>query len=163
MEKSGKKWGDLEESGGTVITGEYHNSLDEKGRILIPSRIRNEIAGNTLVLTRGIDRCLWLFPIDEWTKISQGLMESTSLFQSKARMIQRRIIAPAQEMEIDKAGRINISPALREYAGLEKDCIILGIENYLELGSESEYRLYLEETEPDFQAAAEELGDLIKF
>ena len=146
-----------------MITGEYHNSLDEKGRILIPSRIRNEIAGNTLVLTRGIDRCLWLFPIDEWTKISQGLMESTSLFQSKARMIQRRIIAPAQEMEIDKAGRINISPALREYAGLEKDCIILGIENYLELWSESEYRLYLEETEPDFQAAAEELGDLIKF
>ena len=146
-----------------MITGEFHNSLDEKGRILIPSRIRNEIAGNTLILTRGIDRCLWLFPIDEWTKISQGLMESTSLFQSKARMIQRRIIAPAQEMEIDKAGRINISPALREYAGLEKDCIILGIENYLELWSESEYRLYLEETEPDFQAAAEELGDLIKF
>jgi len=144
-----------------VITGEFKNSLDEKGRISIPSRIRGEVPGNTLILTRGIDRCLWLFPPEEWRKISESLMESTSVFQSRARMIQRRIIAPAQEVEIDKSGRINISQTLREYAGLQKDCILLGIKNYIEVWGETEYRQYWEEKEEEFQEAAEELGKIL--
>ena len=144
-----------------MITGEFKNSLDEKGRISIPSRIRGEVPGNTLILTRGIDRCLWLFPPEEWRKISESLMESTSVFQSRARMIQRRIIAPAQEVEIDKSGRINISQTLREYAGLQKDCILLGIKNYIEVWGETEYRQYWEEKEEEFQEAAEELGKIL--
>lgn len=142
-------------------TGEFRNSLDEKGRILIPSRIRADIDGSLLVLTRGVDRCLWLFPEEEWTRVSAQLMESTSLFQSRARMIQRRIVAPAQEAEIDKSGRINISPALREYAGLHKECIILAIETYFEIWDEAEYRSYWEENEAEFQEAAEELGKIV--
>lgn len=161
MEKSGKKWEKLEESGVRVLTGEFKNSLDEKGRIPVPAKIRNEIAGNLMVLTRGIDRCLWLFSPEEWKKISEKLIESTSVFQSKARMIQRRIIAPAQEVEIDKSGRVNISPPLREYAGLNKDCIILGIKTYIELWSEEEYQRYWDEKEPEFQEAAEELGKIL--
>ena len=142
-------------------TGEYHITLDEKGRILIPSRVRGEIDSNELVLTFGIDRCLWLFPSEEWARITNALKDSTSLFQSKARMIQRRIIAPAQEADIDKAGRINIAPALRDYARLKKECIVLAIESYLEIWDENEYRSYWEENEPLFQEAAEELGKVI--
>ena len=144
-----------------MITGEYRNTLDEKGRLLIPSRIRTEIPGNLLVITQGVDKCLWLFPPEEWKRISDNLMTSTSIFQSRARLIQRRIVAPAQETEIDKSGRINISPTLRDYAGLTKDAVILGIKNYIEVWDESVYRDWWADKESEFQEAAEELGKVI--
>jgi len=144
-----------------MITGEYKNALDEKGRILIPSRIRSSIAGNVLILTRGVDKCLWLFPPEEWTRISSLLMDSTSMFKAKTRLMQRRIVAPAQECEIDKAGRINIPPTLRDSAGLQKEAVILGIENYIEIWDEETYNAYLEESEKEFLEAAEELGDIL--
>ena len=144
-----------------LLSGEYLNNLDDKGRIMIPSRLRGEIEGNSLVLTRGVDKCLWLFTLSEWKKISEEIMSSTSIFQSRARMIQRRIIAPAQEIEFDKAGRINITPALRLSAELKKECVILGINNYIEIWDEAVYQKYWEENEADFQDAAEELGKIV--
>ena len=144
-----------------MITGEYRASLDEKGRVLIPSKVRADLNGSGLFVTRGIDKCLWVFPEPEWKRIAGNLMDSTSLFQSRARMIQRRIIAPAQESEFDKAGRINIPPSLREYANLTKECIVLGIESYLEIWDEEVYRAYWEENEAEFQEAAEELGKVV--
>ena len=146
-----------------MITGEYKNALDEKGRVLIPVKIRAEISGNTLVLTRGIDKCLWLFPTDQWSKISTQIMESTSIFQSQTRLIQRRIIAPAQEIEIDKAGRINIAPTLREYAALMKECIIHGIGTHIEIWSEEIYQQYWAEKEDELQEASEGLGKAFAF
>ena len=144
-----------------MITGEYRYSLDEKSRLLIPSRLRAEITGNVIVLTRGVDRCLWLFTHEEWMKISQSLIGSTSLFQEKARLIQRRIIAPAQDTEIDRSGRIMIPPTLREFAGLRKECIILGIQTYMEIWDEETYLNYLEVNEARFKEAAEEIGNKI--
>ncbi len=144
-----------------MITGEYRNTLDEKGRLLIPSRIRTEIPGNIVIITQGVDKCLWLFPPEEWKRISDNLMTSTSIFQSRARLIQRRIVAPAQETEIDKSGRINISPTLREYAGLTKDAVILGIKSYIEVWDEVVYREWWAGKESEFQEAAEELGKVI--
>jgi MraZ protein len=145
-----------------VITGEFRITLDEKGRLMIPSRMRTEIASDVLVLTRGVDNCLWLFTVDEWKKISEKLLDSTSIFQSKARLIQRRIIAPAHEVEIDKAGRINIAGTLREYAGLEKEVVILGINDYIEIWDEKAYKAYLDENEEEFQEAAEEIGRIMQ-
>jgi MraZ protein len=144
-----------------MITGESRNALDEKGRLLIPARLRSEIPGNIMIVTKGIDKCLWLFPPDEWKRISDDLMGSTSLFDPKARLIRRKIIAPAQEVEIDKAGRINISPTLREAAGLKKECIILAIENYIEIWDDSVYKSYLDDTEVDFKEAATELSKIL--
>ena len=144
-----------------LLSGEYLNNLDDKGRIMIPSKLRTEIEGNSLVLTRGVDKCLWLFTVEEWKRISEEIMASTSIFQSRARLIQRRIIAPAQEIEFDKAGRINITPALRSAAELKKECVILGINNYIEIWDEEVYQKYWEENEADFQDAAEELGKIV--
>jgi MraZ protein len=144
-----------------MIAGEYHNSIDEKGRLSLPARMRSDIPGSVIVITQGVDKCLWLFPPDEWKRISENLMASTSLFQSRARLIQRRIIAPAQEAEIDKAGRINIAPTLREYAGLTKEAVILGIKNYIEIWDEAAYRDYWADKEAEFQEAAEELGKIV--
>lgn len=144
-----------------MITGEFRCSLDEKGRLLIPARIRAEVAGYVLILTRGVENCLWLFPPEEWKTFSENLIGSTSLFQEKARLIQRRMIAPAQETEIDKAGRIVIPQTLREYAALQKECLILGLKKYIEIWSETAYQSYLEQNEAKFKEAAEELGGRI--
>lgn len=143
-----------------LLTGEYRNTLDEKGRIMFPVRLRSALSGSTLILTRGIDRCLWLFSPEQWKILSDKVMETASLFQSQSRSVLRRLVAPAQEAEIDKAGRISIPQSLREFAGLEKDCVFLGINKYFELWSASEYELYLGESESDFRSATEELGSI---
>jgi MraZ protein len=144
-----------------MITGEFRCSLDEKGRLLIPARMRTEVAGNVVILTRGVENCLWLFPPEEWTTFSDKLIGSTSLFQEESRLIQRRMIAPAQETDIDKAGRIMVPQTLREYADLKKDCIILGLKKYMEIWSESSYQAYLDANETKFKEAAEKLGGRI--
>ena len=144
-----------------MITGEYCNNLDEKGRMLVPSRVRNLIPENCLVLTRGIDKCLWVYMPEEWKRIASVILDSSSVFKSKTRLLQRRIIAPAQECEIDKSGRINIPPTLREAAGLKKEVVLLAMEKYMEIWDEAEYNKYLDESEEDFLSAAEDLGDLL--
>jgi len=141
-----------------MITGEFRCSLDEKGRLLIPAKMRTEIVGNVVVLTRGVENCIWLFPPEEWKAFSENLVGSTSLLQAQSRLIQRRLIAPAQENEIDKAGRIVIPQTLREYADLRKECLILGLKKYIEIWSETAYQAYLQENEAKFKEAAEELG-----
>ncbi|HVO38713.1 MAG TPA: division/cell wall cluster transcriptional repressor MraZ [Spirochaetia bacterium] len=141
-----------------MITGEFRCSLDEKGRLLIPARMRTEVLGNVVILTRGVENCLWLFPPEEWKTFSENLIGSTSMLQAESRLIQRRLIAPAQEAEIDKAGRIMVPQTLREYADLRKDCLILGLKKYIEVWSEAGYQAYLEENEAKFKEAAEALG-----
>ena len=143
-----------------LLTGEYRNTLDEKGRILFPARMRNELTENTLMVTQGPDGCLWLFTLDEWKVFSSKLMESASPFNPNSRLVLRRLIAPAQPVEFDKAGRISIPQSLREFAGLSKDCVILGINKYIELWDAAKYKSYLEQTDISFREATEELGSI---
>ena len=89
-------------------------------------------------------------------------MESASPFDAKNRLVLRRLIAPAQEVEFDKSGRLSIPQSLREYAGLTKDCVLLGIDKYIELWDSEAYEKYLAETESSFLDAAEGLN-AIKF
>jgi len=143
-----------------LLTGEFRNTLDEKGRLSLPARMRSELPGINLVLTQGVDKCLWLFPPMQWQELSQKLMASTSLFQARSRLVQRRILAPAQEVEIDRLGRISIPQSLREWAGLSRECVILGISKYIEIWNADEYKKYLDENQDEFLNAAEDLGGL---
>ncbi len=145
-----------------AFAGEYNNTIDEKGRIMFPAKLRAGLSNSRLVITRGIDCCLWIFSPEEWEALSEKVMQSASLFQAHSRLVLRRLIAPAQDVDIDKAGRISIPQSLREYAHLEKDCVLLGINRYLELWDAAEYRTYLEESETDFYQASEDLG-IIRF
>jgi MraZ protein len=144
-------------------TGEFHITLDEKGRLLMPSRIRNELKGNSIVVTRAIDRCLWLFPPDEWREFSANLMSASSPFSRRGRLLQRRIIAPAQEVDLDKAGRLNIPKSLQESGQLSRDCTLLVMERYMEIWDAGAYQIYESESEDELQEAAEELGGLVSF
>jgi len=143
-----------------LITGEFRNTLDDKGRLSLPAKIRAGLPGNVLVVTQGVEKCLWVFSPEKWAALSEKLFESTSLFHAQARLIQRRIIAPAQEVEIDKAGRIAVPQSLREYAGLSRECVVLGITRRLEIWDAEEYRAYLASCEADFMAASESLDIL---
>ncbi len=144
-----------------LLTGEFKNTQDEKGRLSLPSKLRSELACDRLVITQGVDKCLWLFPPEQWKSLSGKLIEQTSLFHAKARLVQRRIIAPAQEIEVDKNGRIAIPQSLRDFAGLTKECVILGLTKYIEIWDADEYKRYLDENESVFMEAAEELGGLM--
>ncbi len=147
-----------------LLTGEYRNTLDEKGRILFPSKLRNELFGdsekNVLIVTQSFDHCLWLYTLDEWKSLSSKIMESASPFSKQNRLVLRSLIAPAQEVELDKAGRLSIPQSLRDYAGLTKDCIILGINRYMELWDAESYGEYLEQNEEDLKDAAEALSNI---
>ncbi|MGL4982090.1 MAG: division/cell wall cluster transcriptional repressor MraZ [Treponemataceae bacterium] len=143
-----------------LLTGEYRNTLDEKGRILFPSRLRNELSENILIATRGIDKCLWLFLPEEWKALCSKVMESASLFNKQDRSVQRRFIAPAQEVEFDKTGRISVPQSLREYASLSKDCVILGVNKYIELWDASLYEAELLDSEESFLEATEKLSSI---
>ena len=147
-----------------LLTGEYRNTLDEKGRILFPSKLRNELFGenekNVLIVTQSFDHCLWLYTLEEWKTLSSRIMETASPFSKQNRLVLRTLIAPAQEVELDKAGRRSIPQSLREYAGLSKDCVILGINKYMELWDAETYSRYLEENDEDLKDAAEALSSI---
>ncbi|MFA6856285.1 MAG: division/cell wall cluster transcriptional repressor MraZ [Treponema sp.] len=144
-----------------MLTGEYRNTLDEKGRILFPAKLRSELTGNVLIVTQSLDRCLWLFLPEEWKIVSSKLMDSASPFNEKNRLVLRRFIAPAQEVEFDRSGRLSIPQSLREYASLSKECVLLGVNKYIELWDTESYKTYLEQSEASFRDAAEELGTIV--
>ena len=144
-------------------TGEFHIALDEKGRLLLPSRIRNDLSGSSVIITRAIDRCLWVFPPDEWREFSAKLMSASSPFSRRGRLLQRRIIAPAQEVELDKTGRLNVPKSLQESAELVRDCTLLVMERYMEVWDARAYQAYEAESEKELQEAAEQLGGLVSF
>lgn len=143
-----------------LLTGEYRNTLDEKGRILFPSRLRSQITGNVLIITKSIDNCLWLYTPEEWKELSEKIMGSASPFDQKARLVIRHLIAPAQEVEFDKAGRLSIPQSLREYAGLSKDCVVLGVNRFIELWDAAKYQEYSEQNESALIDATSALTDI---
>ncbi|MBQ0050534.1 MAG: division/cell wall cluster transcriptional repressor MraZ [Treponema sp.] len=147
-----------------LLTGEYRNTLDEKGRILFPTKLRNELfqenERNVLIITQSFDHCLWLYTLEEWKKLSSKIMETASPFNSKNNLVLRHFIGPAQEVELDKAGRISIPQSLRSFANLSKDCVVLGINKYIELWDAETYQKYLSDNEQSLQEAAEALSSI---
>jgi MraZ protein len=145
------------------LTGEYSVTLDEKGRICLPASLRKEMNEPTLRLTKGEDDCLWLFTPAKWEELVSGAIKDyTDLFSKKDRRLIRQFIGPSQEVEVDKAGRIPIAVKLREFAGLSKECVVLGQIDYIEIWDEERYNKYLNDSADDLDTASEELSGRIK-
>ena len=143
-----------------LLTGEYNNTIDEKGRLSFPAKLRTAIPGNVLMVTKGSDHCLWLFTADEWESFQTKMMSNASPLKERSMQVVRHFIAPAQAIEFDKNGRLSIPQSLREYAKLSKDCTILGVSKFIELWDADTYKKYLEESEESFREAAEEFSDI---
>ena len=144
-----------------MLYGEYRNTLDEKGRILFPAKLRSVLQQNELMVTQGLAHCLMLFTCEEWAHINEKIVGSASLFNDQKRLVMRRFIAPAQKLEFDRSGRLSIPQGLREYAGLSGECVVLGINKYMELWDSKAYDSYLEATDSSFQQAAESMSDIL--
>ena len=107
-----------------MFMGEYSHSIDEKGRLIIPSRFREEL-GSSFILTRGMDGCLCVYPQGEW-QVLEDKLKSLPLTNKNARQITRFLVSGAAACELDKQGRILVPAALREYAGLDKEVVLTG-------------------------------------
>ncbi len=139
-----------------MFMGEYSHSIDAKGRLIIPSKFR-ELLGEEFVLTKGLDGCLFIFPNDEWASFEEKL-RALPLTNKSARTFSRFFVAGATSCELDKQGRILVPATLREFAGLEKDVVLTGSINRIEVWSKekwSENNNY-----DDMDAIAENLTDL---
>jgi MraZ protein len=145
-----------------MFGGEFSVTLDDASRIALPRRIREVLKNDKVVVTKGLDTCLWLYPTQEWEKLENQIVGVTSPFDDGDRALIQRIIGPNHEIDIDRQGRILIPPLLRGFAKLNKDCIVLGQYNYIEIWAEDRYQAHLEASEEDFKAARRKLGDRIK-
>jgi MraZ protein len=138
-----------------VFLGTHTPRLDEKGRLILPAKYRDELAAG-LVLTKGQERCLYVFPVPEFTRITQAL--STAPVTSKGvRDYSRVFFASASDEVLDKQGRVTIPPGLREYAGLRRDCVVIGANTRLEIWDGAAWASYLEQQEDAFSDASEEV------
>ena len=113
--------------------GEYYQTIDAKGRVIIPQRFRDEL-GEHFILSRGLDGCLWIQPQDEWDDFRSKLRKLSTI-DKKSRNFKRFFTAGATPCELDKQGRILVPAALRKHAGLEKDVVLTGMDNRIELWS----------------------------
>jgi MraZ protein len=139
-----------------MFLGEYQHTLDAKGRVSLPSRFRAEMTGS-LVVSKGLDNCLYVFSAEEYRRFEETLT-SGSDFDPKKRRLRRFFVAGAQDVELDSAGRISLSPVLRDYAGLKKDVAVTGNGNRIEIWDAAAWATYNGEAEGSIEDLAEELA-----
>lgn len=141
-----------------MILGEYKHNLDSKSRLAIPAKFRSNLIKGAIV-TRGIDRCLFIFDAKEWKILAQKLI-SLPLAQANSRAFVRLMLAGAMDVRIDIQGRILIPDYLRDYAGLKKQVIIAGLYNRIEIWDAKIWQQYKLKTESASEEIAEKLGEL---
>ncbi len=135
--------------------GQYEHSIDAKGRIIVPSRYREDL-GDVFVVTRGLDGCLFLYPMMEWETFTEKLKQLPS--NQNTRKIQRQFLSKAMEVNLDKQGRILIPALLRETAMLEKEVVFVGMMNRVEIWDK--HRLEQQELQEDEEALETTMDDL---
>lgn len=140
-----------------MFIGQYRHTLDEKGRLSVPVKYRDHLSEG-LVVTRGLDRSLFLYPKREWERLATKLA-ALPLGKSDTRAFARLMLAGAMEADIDTSGRVTIPPYLRQYANLDKRVIVSGLYDRLEVWDEDTWNDYCAKTEAEGDDIAERLGD----
>lgn len=141
-----------------MFIGEYSHSVDTKGRLIVPSKFR-ETLGDSFVVTKGLDGCLFVFPEDEWEHFTQKLSE-LPLTKKDARQFSRFFLASAALCEVDKQGRILIPAALRAFASLDKEAVLVGISSRIEIWSRENWTSINEADVDNMDEIAEHMADL---
>ena len=139
-----------------MFIGEYTHSIDQKKRLAVPMKFRKELGANAVV-TRGLDGCLWLYPLKEWEVLADKLGK-LPISQVDARGFARAMLAGASEVELDRLGRVLIPDYLKTYALLQKNVVITGLYNRIEIWDEEKWRAYKSKAEKEVEKMAGELG-----
>ncbi|MDE6284124.1 MAG: division/cell wall cluster transcriptional repressor MraZ [Bacilli bacterium] len=141
-----------------MLMGEFHHNIDDKGRLVIPTKFREEL-GDTFVLARGIEKCLYVYSNQEWEKLVSKL-NTLPFTKRDARTFNRTFFSGATVCEFDKNGRINITSPLVSYAGLTKACVIIGVNDRLEIWSEERFNEFLDMSSETLEEIAENLFEV---
>lgn len=139
-----------------MLMGEYHHNIDDKNRLIIPSKFREEI-GDKFVVTRGLDGCLFVYSLNEWTKLINKL-QSLPFTKKDARTFTRFMLSAASIYEFDKQGRINLVNSLINYANITKECVIIGVNDRLEIWAVERFNELLSNSD-ELSLIAENLFD----
>jgi len=139
-----------------MLIGEYTHRLDTKRRVSLPAKMRRNL-GERVVITRGLDKCLFLYTSEEWDRIASKLSK-LPMGQSRTRQFVRMMLAGAEEVEVDSLGRVLLPEHLKSYASLEEEVVITGVFNRVELWSRTEWENYRSTIEKRADELAEELG-----
>jgi MraZ protein len=138
-----------------VFLGTHLPRLDEKGRLILPAKFRDQLEAG-VVLTRGQERCLYLFPAQEFERLA-GQLRQAPVTSKQARDYLRVFLSGASDEAMDKQGRITIPPMLRTYAGLDRDCAVIGMGERIEIWDAPSWQRYLAEQEQSFAEQEEEV------
>lgn len=138
--------------------GEFHHSIDEKGRLIIPSKFRGDL-GSRVIVTRGLEGCLFVYSESEWNIIVSQL-KTLPFTKKDARAFSRFFLSGAIEAEFDKQGRINIPSPLIGYASITKNCVVIGVNDRLEIWAEDSFNKFMDDNEDDLSDIAEHLFDV---
>lgn len=135
--------------------GEYHHNVDEKARLVLPSKFRDEL-GDEFVITRGLEGCLFIYSKEDWKKIVDKL-NKLPFTKKDARTFLRFFMAGASYVSLDKQGRIAIPSPLLSYANLKKECVVIGVNDRIEVWSKASFDEYFKENEENISDLAEDL------
>ena len=141
-----------------MFIGEYRHTLDNKNRLIMPAKFRDEL-GSNFVITKGLDNCLFIYSGDEWKNIENKL-KSLPMTNKDARAFVRFFFAGATECEIDKQGRALIPANLKEFAKIDKDAVIIGVSTRLELWSLEEWNKFNSDANISYEDVAEKMSQL---
>ncbi len=141
-----------------MLIGEYLHTLDNKKRLSLPAKFRKEV-GRKVVLTRGLDQCLFMFPEKTWARIAQKLVD-LPIGQADTRGLSRFLLAGAVDAEVDGAGRILVPDYLKEFADLRSRVVLAGVSDRIEVWNEKTWEEYKRRIEKSADQMAEKLGDL---
>jgi MraZ protein len=140
---------------GAVFLGTHAPRLDEKGRLILPAKYRDELAEG-VVITKGQERCLYVWPLAEFTRVTNA-MRDAQMSGKTLRDHSRVLFASASDEVPDKQGRVTVPPALRQYAGLDRDCVVIGANSRMEIWDAAAWEAYLAAQEESFSDASEEV------
>jgi transcriptional regulator MraZ len=138
-----------------VFLGTHTPRLDEKGRLILPAKYRDELAGG-VVITKGQERCLYVFPLEEFGRMTEA-MRTAPVTRKDLRDYSRVLFASAFDEVPDKQGRVTVPPSLRTYAGLERDCVVIGANTRMEIWDAGAWETYLASQEEAFSEASQEV------
>ena len=138
-----------------MLMGEYHHNIDEKGRIIIPSKFREDL-GDKVIVTRGLEDCLFLYSENEWSQIVSKL-KSLPFTKKVARSFTRIFLSGATVCEFDKQGRIKITSPLGSYANLDKECVIIGVNDRLEIWDINKWNSFFDDNRESLSDLADHL------
>lgn len=141
-----------------MFIGEFKHTIDDKGRVALPSKFRAALASGC-VITRGLDHCLWIYPLDDWQVLAEKI-SNLPITQKNARSFSRLMLAGAINSNLDRVGRVNLPSYLRDYAVIKKEVIIIGIYNRIEIWPVIAWENFKKEMEDSGEEIAENLSEI---